>query len=305
MKLAIFGCGKIANRIAKACLQVEEIDLVGFASKDTERAKQYAKTYGCREYGDYDHFLNSDIDAVYIAVYNPGHRSLIERAILHHKNVICEKPMLFSIEENREVFALARKENVLLMEALKSVFLPSILEVKRMLKEKELGEISSIYTSFMRASSHTPEHWINDLKCGGAFKDIGSYCIGTMNYLLDEEPVLLSCKCDRTETRSERNAEAILKYGNIDARACVSNDTNGDNHLLIQGDRGWLKVENFWKNGSIDYEIDGVRGNRTIELVSDFYYELKHFADLSDRGIRMSPVMDEKASENILKITDR
>jgi predicted dehydrogenase len=52
MKLAVFGCGRIANRIALSALKVKEIDLVGFASKDIEKAKEYAKTYGCREYGD-------------------------------------------------------------------------------------------------------------------------------------------------------------------------------------------------------------------------------------------------------------
>ena len=35
------------------------------------------------------------------------------------------------------------------------------------------------------------------------------------------------------------------------------------------------------------------------------YYELKHFADLVDQKKTMSPVMDEKASENILKITSK
>ncbi len=39
MKLAVFGCGRIANRIALSALKVKEIDLVGFASKDIEKAK--------------------------------------------------------------------------------------------------------------------------------------------------------------------------------------------------------------------------------------------------------------------------
>jgi len=98
MKLAILGCGKIANRIAKSALLVDSIDLVGFGSKDINKAKEYSKTYGCRDYGDYDHFFNSDIDAVYIATYNPGHYALIKEAIRHHKAVICEKPMVLDAD---------------------------------------------------------------------------------------------------------------------------------------------------------------------------------------------------------------
>ena len=41
MKLVIFGCGNRANRIAKSCALVKEIDLLGFASKDIEKARQF------------------------------------------------------------------------------------------------------------------------------------------------------------------------------------------------------------------------------------------------------------------------
>lgn len=305
MKLAIFGCGNIANRIAASCLKVKEIDLVGFGSKDIEKAKAYSERYGCRDYGDYDHFLNSDIDAVYIAVYNPGHHDLIKRCIEHHKNVICEKPMLFSAEENRELFACSREHGVLLMEALKSVFLPSINEVKRMLQEKEIGEIKEIYASFMRAGHHPENHWINDLKSGGAFKDLGSYCVGTMNYLMEEEPELLALESNRREDRSETTAFADLNYGSVKAKATVSNSIDGDELLRVTGTRGTIEVPYYWKQGKIAYTIDGARHEKDIELVSDFYYELKHFADLSDGNKKESPIMSEKASENIIRITQQ
>lgn len=46
MKLAVFGCGRIANRIALSALKVKEIDLVGFASKDIEKAKDMRRPTG-------------------------------------------------------------------------------------------------------------------------------------------------------------------------------------------------------------------------------------------------------------------
>ncbi|MBQ1566787.1 MAG: Gfo/Idh/MocA family oxidoreductase [Erysipelotrichaceae bacterium] len=303
MKLVIFGCGKIANRIARSCKLVQGLELLGFASKDPQKAKEYCETYNCREYGDYDHFLDSDVDAVYIATYNNSHYELIRRCLEHGKNVICEKPMLFNVEMNHEMFELARNNEVLLMEALKSVFLPINIKVKQMVKEKTIGDIEEIYAAFMRNGSHGDDHWINDPVTGGALIDLGSYCVGTMNYITSLEPELVEKKTDRTQNKADSNAEVIISYAGIKGRARVSNDTDGDCFLLVKGNRGCIKAENFWKSGIGYYEIDNQRYELNEECISDFYYELRHFNDLVDAGMTQSYVMNESASENILKIT--
>ena len=303
MRLVIFGCGKIANRIAKSCKLVDGLDLVGFASRDINKAKEYCETYNCKEYGNYDYFLNSDVDAVYITTYNKSHYSLIKEAILHNKNVICEKPMLSSIEKNKELFALARKHNVLLMEALKSVFLPIIIKTKQIINDKKLGNVISISAGFMRNGSHDDNHWINDPDCGGALLDLGSYCIGTMNYLLDKKPVLKEIETNKTATKADSTSIVTVDYDGIKGKCSVSNRLDGDNSLYIEFEKGYLKIENYWKNNNGYYVLNDKRYELNEELISDFYYELKHFNDLVDKGIKESNVMNEQASENILIIT--
>ena len=276
---------------------------MGFASKNIEKAKEYAEKYNCHEYGDYEHFLNSDVDAVYIATYNPSHYELIKTCLEHHKNVICEKPMLSSLKANEEMFELARKNDVLLMEALKSVFLPLDIKIREMIKDKVVGETQEVYVSFMRAGHHGEDHWINTLPTGGALKDLGSYCIGTMNFLLDKEPVLLYKKSDETENKADTTAYVEVDYDGITGKASVSNLLDGDTTMVVKGSKGIIRADNFWKTGKGYYEIDGERFEIDEECISDFYYELKHFVDLVDQGIKESPIMSKKASDNILKIT--
>ncbi len=304
MKLVIFGCGKIANRIAKSCLMVKEIDLVGFGSKDIGKAKEYCERYGCREYGDYDHFLNGDVDAVYIAVYNPGHYDLIRRCLEHHKSVICEKPMLSDAKRTDELFDLAKQNQVTLMEALKSVFLPVNIRVREMMNEGTIGEIEEVYAAFMRCGNHPDSHWINEPVTGGALKDLGSYCVGTLNFLMEERPELVSLKTDRKEGRSDTTAYADLLYGKVRGRIAVSNRLDGDMTLTVRGSRGMIRVDEFWKTGKGYYVIDGVRHELEEECISDFYYELKHFAALVENGIIESPVMSRQASLDILHVTE-
>ena len=305
MKLVIFGCGKIANRIAKACLQVKEIELLGFASKDIDKARNYAETYGCIEYGDYEHFLNGDVDAVYVATHNPSHYEVIRTCLEHRKSVICEKPMLGSTKDTEELFDLAERNGVTLMEAMKSVFLPLNWKIKELMLDGTIGEIEKVYASFMRNGSHTKEHWINDPVTGGALKDLGSYCVGTLDFLLDERPRLVSLESDRTPGRSDTTAYADLMYGNIKGKIAVSNSLDGDTTLIITGSRGMIRADNYWKTGKGYYIVDGVRHELDEEYISDFYYELKHFAELVDQKIPESPIMSRQASLDILSITAR
>lgn len=305
MKIVIFGCGIIANRIAKSCKLVENLELVGFASKNVDKAKEYANTYDCKEYGDYDYFLNSDLcDAIYVATYNPSHYGLVKDCLKHHKSVICEKPMFSSIKENEELFELAKENGVTLMEAMKAVFLPINIKIKEMLKKSEIGEIQSVSTSFVRASKFDTSHWIYDLKTGGVIKDLGSYCVGTMNYLLDAIPSIVEIKSNRTDTLAETIGEGLLKYDNIDAQFKVSNVLDGESALIISGSKGKIYVENFWKAKEGYVEKDGIKNKIEEELISDFYYELKHFAYLVDNRILESPIMSKEASNNILLVTN-
>jgi len=304
MKLVIFGCGKIANRIAKGCLEVKEIELVGFASKDINKAREYCETYNCKQYGDYDYFLNSDVDAVYIATYNLSHYELIKKCIEHHKSVICEKPILHDPDLLTDVFDLAKKNNVTLMEALKSVFLPINIKVKELIQNKTIGNINYISAAFMRNGSHPGNHWINDLKSGGALRDLGSYCIGTLNYLFDQEPIVTSIETDGSLEHVDTTTSIDLLYGDIKGRISVSNSKDGDNSLTIVGDSGKIVVENFWKTGEAYYEVNKNTYILNEECINDFYYELKHFAYLVDNKILQSNIMSEEFSQGILTVTN-
>ena len=305
MRLVIFGCGKIAHRIAKSCALVKEIELVGFASKDIEKAKKYSKEYGCKEYGNYDYFLNGDVESVYIATYNLNHYELIKDCILHHKNVICEKPMLSSIEKNNEMFDLAKENNVLLMEAMKAVFLPINIKIKQMLDEKVIGDIVDIRASFIRGETFDPSHWINDVETGGALKDVGSYCAGIMNYLTGKNPKILSRITNASENKSDTIANVEIDYEGIPGHLSASNSLTGDTSLEIMGTRGMIKVDNFWKTGIGYYLLDGLEYKLDEELISDFYYELKHFQELVDDHQIESPIMSRDASNKILLITTK
>ena len=305
MKTVIFGCGKIAHRIAKGFSYVKNNQLVGFASRDIERAKAYAQEYNVSLYGDYDYFLNSkDIDAVYIATYNLNHYELIKECLNHHKHVICEKPMLSNIEENEELFKLAKDNDVLLMEAMKAVFLPIASKVKQMINDGVIGEVKYIEASFVRGPRASEDHWIYDLKTGGALKDIGSYCAAIMNYIVDRKPNVIYSNKNTTDTLADTISEVGIDYDGISGHLLASNEITGDSDLSIYGTKGYIKVPTFWKVGTGYYVVDDNKYEINEEMINDFYYEIQHFTDCVNSGLLESPIMNKEASNNILIITD-
>ena len=305
MKTVIFGCGKIANRVALGFDHLTNNELVGFGSRDINKAKEYALKYKKPLYGDYDYFLNNDdIDAVYIATYNLNHYDLIKKCLNHHKHVICEKPMLSSIDENEELFKLAKDNNCLLMEAMKAVFLPINIKIKQMIKDKTIGEVKYIEASFIRGPRHPKDHWIYDLKTGGALKDIGSYCAAIINFLLDKTPNIIYKQTNRTDKLADTISEVLLDYEGIKGHILVSNEITGDSSLNIYGTKGYIKIPNFWKVGKGYYEVDNQRYELNEEIINDFYYELEHFTNCINNKVFESPVMSKEASNNIIKITN-
>ena len=304
MKTVIFGCGKIAKRIAKGFEYVANNELVGFASRDVEKAKAYAKEFNKPLYGNYDDFLNNDdIDAIYLATYNLNHYEIIKTCLEHHKHVICEKPMLSSIEENEELFTIAKNNNLLLMEAMKAVFLPINIKIKQMINDGVIGEVKYLEASFVRGPRHPEDHWIYDLKTGGALKDLGSYCAAIMNFLTDRKPNVVYKMSNKTQTLADTIAEVNIDYDGINGHLLVSNEITGDSSLNIYGTKGYIKVPEFWKVGKGYYVINGERFELNEEMKNDFYYELQHFTDLINANTYESPVMSESASNNILLIT--
>lgn len=303
MKTVIFGCGKIAKRVAKGFSQVKGNELVGFGSRDIDKAKEYAQMFNVPLYGNYDLFLNDpSIDAVYVCTYNLNHYELISECLKHHKHVICEKPMALSVMENDELFELAKENNVLLMEALKSVFLPITNKVKQMINDKVIGDVHHIEASFVRNGDHPLDHWIYNKKCG-VTKDLAEYCVGTINYLLDKNPTIKYKYKNTTKEYSDNTGELILDYDGIMAHCLVSNAFDGDSSLKIFGTKGMIIIPDYWKTGTGYYIVEGNRFVINEELISDFHYEIQHFSDCVNNNLLESPIMTRKFSHNIIEIT--
>src|SRR5690554_3539194 len=100
MKIATIGSGMIAKLFLDGIKLVEGVECEAVYSRSEETAKQLSLDYQTpKYYTDLKKmFSDPDIDFIYIASPNSLHYYQAKEAMMHNKNVICEKPLTSTVE---------------------------------------------------------------------------------------------------------------------------------------------------------------------------------------------------------------
>ncbi|MDA0321726.1 MAG: Gfo/Idh/MocA family oxidoreductase [Verrucomicrobia bacterium] len=88
-----------------------------------------------------------DLDAVVISTPAVTHARLVREALSAGKDVFVEKPLCLSVEEGRELVALAAERSRILMVGHLLWYHPAVLKLKELVDEGALGRIQYIYSN--------------------------------------------------------------------------------------------------------------------------------------------------------------
>lgn len=144
MKFAIIGCGRIANRHAEHIAKRGK--LIAVCDIDEDKAKKLAFQYKARYYNQIDELLKNEneVDLISICTPNGLHAQHTIKSLNAGYNVLCEKPMALNVQDCGEMINASLKANKRLLIVKQNRFNPPIIEVKKKLDEKKLGNIFSI-----------------------------------------------------------------------------------------------------------------------------------------------------------------
>lgn len=109
-KWGIIGPGKIAQKFAAALALVADARLYAVASRNKEKAAEFAAKYGAAVMYDTYEALAADeqVDAVYIATPHTFHHAHALLCLRHKKAVLCEKPMSVNYNSTLEMVNAGR-----------------------------------------------------------------------------------------------------------------------------------------------------------------------------------------------------
>lgn len=273
-RFGIIGAGSIASHFCKGAAMVEGAEVVAVASSSPERAKAFAEANGVPEsYGSYEEMLQkADINVVYIATTHNFHMENIRLCFQYGKHVLCEKAMVLTEADAREVFRMAAEKNLFCMEAMWTRFLPQYRKAKQWIEEGRIGKVQAATSVVGFKGRVEPTHrLVNPDLAGGAMYDIGVYAIEPLAYLVGE-PIRDSMGVWRKypATGVDERATVILRFDTCDAMIQCMFTANPKEYTIINGSDGYIELP--FSSGGHDVMLYDERRN----LVEHFREEWPH-----------------------------
>lgn len=249
IRWGIIGPGKIAHSFTKDLKLVPNGILSAVASRDIEKAEQFAKEYNAKHaFGSYEELFNcGEVDVIYIATPHTLHAQWSIGAMEHGKHVLCEKPLGVNRSEVEKMIASAKRNRVFLMEALWSRFNPAIRKVKQLVEAGELGEIGYLTADFAFYGLDRPEdgRLLNPRLAGGSLLDIGIYPI-FLAYVLLGIPKEIKAASIFHRNGVEIQTSMIFEYDKAQALLYSGLSSNSEMKAEIAGSKGSIFIHPRW-----------------------------------------------------------
>lgn len=283
IKLGIVGTGRIARRFQAETVFVSGIEVIAAYNPEKESLEKYAEEYSVLPFSeDYDRFLGS-VDAVYVASPNETHADYVRKAIIAGKHVLCEKPMTFTYDEAVELYNLAKKDRVVLMEGIRAAYLPGFQQLLSVARDGTIGEICDIEACFTRLGDPESRE-MSDARYGGAFMEYGSYTMLPIFKLLgtDYEDTIIDSILG--ESGIDRFTKVQFRYKNKLATSKTGAGVKSEGQLVISGTKGYILAQSPWwliRSFDVRYEDESRVDHFEAPFVGrdGFRYEIAEFMD--------------------------
>ena len=169
------------------------VRFVAVCTSRDETAKRAKEAFGFeRATRDYREVTEApDIDVVHIATPNTLHKDALVSAMAAGKHIYCEKPLVASASEAREVAEAVADYRGTAQMVFQCRFSPASMRAKELIDEGFLGELLSFRAAFLHGGSASPEaplKWklSKEISGGGVLFDLGSHVIDLMRHLAGE-----------------------------------------------------------------------------------------------------------------------
>ena len=313
-KIGIMGTGRIAAKVVEnTLLKMSSLQVWAVGSRTQDKADDFAKKLGIpKAYGSYEDLVKDpDIKLIYITTPHSEHLKNIKLCAENGKNIICEKSLCLNEKEAKEAFTVAKKNNVLLAEAIWPRYAPMARLINEFLASNKLGTITGITANL--GYDVWEKDRVRSLELGGgALLDVGIYCLNFIDLVQNLDSVnKIEVSGQLDATGVDRYESVLLGYDNGCTATFYSSIINTtDRYGVIYGTKGHAVIENVNNYASLSF-YDNSRNTEPIllikapEMITGYEYQFESCCKAIEQGQTSVQYATEEQSLRLMRTMDR
>lgn len=251
LKWGVAGCGNYVETSFLPVLSlVQRSKLISVFSHDIKRAEFIAGKFGAQKYSNnFQEFIKSDFDIVYIAGANVNHYEQVIESAKAGKHVVCEKPVAMNSNQIQEMIETCKENNVSFSVNFTHRFHPLVLKSKELVDNGIIGKIVSVSGSFnIDYPPNDNFRFKKDLSGGGALRDLGSHMIDMLRLFggeITETKGFIDNIVYKSEVEDFASAVVRFEKGGYGYFNVSYNSNKSFNRIEILGHKGIISIDNF------------------------------------------------------------
>jgi len=155
MKIAFVGCGYVFDIYMRTKWAYPELEVRGVFDIDTIRSATVSRHYGFDVYPSYEALLADPAVQIVVNLTSiRSHYDTVKLALEAGKNVYSEKPLTTSLEQTRELFALAQSRGLVLTGAPCNVYSDAVSTLWKAVRDGAIGKPVLVYAELDDSPAH-------------------------------------------------------------------------------------------------------------------------------------------------------
>jgi predicted dehydrogenase len=269
MRIAIVGCGFVADQYMLTLPSHPELELVGVLDRDRDRAAKFSSFYKVRAYDSLQGLCDDPQVELVLNLTNPrSHYEVSEACLRAGKHVYSEKPLAMSFEDARALVKLAAEKQVQLSCAPSRLLGDTAQTMWKALRSGTIGKVRLVYAEMddgmlhkqryrtWAGASGAPWPYKDELEIGCTIEHAGYSLTWLLAYFGPADSVTAFSSVlipdKETDVAIDQHAPdfsvGIIRFrSGIVGRLTCSIVAPHDHAIRIFGDEGELSTDDCWK----------------------------------------------------------
>jgi len=268
-KSAVVGVGFIGAQHIQGHRAAGNTELVAVVDRDEIRGREAAAKYGIKHFSTLGELFSQEpeVALIDVCVPTPLHEELVVQAAEAGKNVLCEKPVTFTLESFQRMRAAAEEAHVQFMVAQVIRFWPEYVRALELRDEGAFGKLHMIHARRLCETPNWSPWYCDPLKSGGALYDLMLHDLDFVQLFVGEIDRVFATGA-KNECGCWNHVQANIRFKN-GASAVVESCNQAYGHFPFT-----MGLQVFGENGIADFALSA--GHNIDEIGTRALYTYAH-----------------------------